>query len=209
MPFRPFTSIGERVDESIREYAMGVGTITLAWAHLELAIDILIAVDEHIHSGGSIAKHPIGFAAKIGKINKSLKSKRPHMIARQPELVQIVSLGLTAANDRNQITHGALFATLSETEVQLIKLTNVGGNDELSKPHASFHSMFVIFEMIFETTAHTYNVIQQIVSENMPEITEQFEKIGQIDVSRFSWPAVNSRYEEKMAQIKKRPNSKV
>lgn len=183
---RPFTAMGEKVDPDLREY-LGVGAISLAWAHHEVALDMLLGLLAHL--SGHDKRHPVSTEAKLKFLFRELKQRRSYLQEYRDELFQIHVLTESALERRNIVMHGAVISTLDQNKTTVWKLTRDGSEDRFGEHTTSILEMFLVFELIFNVAAHTWNMIVRLGRELGDEYAEEFQKIPLVDVSGFQWPA--------------------
>lgn len=184
---RPFTAMSEKVDPDLREYALGVGAVSLAWAHHEFALDMLLGLLAHF--SGHDKRHPVSTDAKLKFLFRELKHRRPYLEKVRGELFQIHVLTDSALERRNIVMHGAVFSTLDQNKATVWKLIRDGSEDKFGEQTTSILEMFLVLEMIFNVAAHTWNLIIRLGRELGEEHSEEFHKLPLIDVTGFQWPA--------------------
>lgn len=194
--------MAEKVDPDIREYISGIGAITSSWAHHEFVLDILVALDQHLGERKNKKKrHPPGAVGKVGILEDALVAREAYTAPYKQEMIQIISMTKTAAEQRNILVHGAIFSRVIEAKATVIKLTRDGDEETLKEHVTSIHELFVLFQMIFELAAHSWNLVIRMLRAEVPEAAGIVENVDLFDTSKFDWPAINESVARRVQKL--------
>jgi hypothetical protein len=179
------------IPDDMEEMTLAVGAIALVWAHVELALDVLIGLTDNLPDAPPRKRHPIPLAEKCKALLKAT-NERPELATYRGELLQIYTLSLLLGKERHAILHGAVVSTLKGDAFTAVRLVR-GVEDTLEDSETSLHRAFAIFKSCYELASHVYNMIFAIADAHFPDIACYIEG-KRIDTDSFTWPAINPNY---------------
>lgn len=194
MTFRAFTTIAEKLPGDTQEMVLAVGAIALTWAHVELALDMLIGLVDNLPDAAKRKRHPIPLSTKLSAIYKAMRDQ-PSLLAYRGELLQIHSMTAALSEKRHAIIHSAAMSTLKDSKFEAYRVVMGDEEAKIEKEQVSLHTAFVVLDSSIELTVHIYNLVFAICEAYFPdEIGEQGK--FRVDTSTFKWPAINPRFYE-------------
>lgn len=195
MSFKPFSAIAGKVPEDTQEMVLAIGAIALAWAHVELGLDMLIGLVDNLKDAPKRKRHPIPLSAKLSAIFVATRDQ-PTLLPCRGELLQIHSLTATLSRERHAILHGAAISLIEDDKFKALRLVAEGEEATFEKGQISLHTAFIVFESSFELTVHIYNLLFALCEDHFPGELGELEK-PRADTTKFKWPAINPRFYEK------------